>query len=88
MGHQQEHASGSYSHIWLDSDVLTKALFIALRSKLKVAIEDPTSTRDKINLQFISGENHHLTNRFCEDELALNSLLNGWFFPSHELEEY
>jgi len=42
-----------------------------------VAIKDPSLTRDKTNLQFISVDNFHLTNQFCEDELGLNSLLKG-----------
>jgi len=33
-------------------------------------------TRDKVDLHYISGDNLHLTNRFFEDELSLNSLPN------------
>jgi len=34
----------------------------------------PTLTR--VNLQYISGRNPHLTNWFYKEELGLNSLLN------------
>jgi len=41
-----------------------------------VTVGDPTLTRYKTNLQYISGGNSHLISQFCEDELGLNSLPN------------
>jgi len=40
-------------------------------------VRDPTLTRDKTNLRYISGDNPHFTSRFCEDKLNLNSLSNN-----------
>jgi len=40
------------------------------------SIIDSISTKDKVNLQYLSWGNPHLTRHFCEDELDLNSLLN------------
>jgi len=42
----------------------------------KVLVGDPIYTRDKVNSWYISGDNPHLTSRFCKDELSLNSLPN------------
>jgi len=36
-------------------------------------VENLISTRDRANLYYVCGGNHHLTNWFCKDELDLNS---------------
>jgi len=48
-------------------------------------VGDLTSTKDKVNLQYISGSNPHITSWFYEDELGLNSLSNMISSPTYEM---
>ena len=41
-----------------------------------IFVGSPTSIRDKVNSQYISGCNPHLTSRFCEVELGLKPTSN------------
>jgi len=45
---------------------------------------NPTSTRDKVVSQYISGCNPHLTNRFCRVELGLKPTSNTSNLMFHE----
>jgi len=40
---------------------------------INIIVGSPTPTRDKVNSQYISECNSHLTNWFCGVELVLNS---------------
>ena len=41
-----------------------------------VDVGDPISTKDKINLQCISGDNFYFVSRFCKNKFDLNLFLN------------